>query len=115
MSNHIRAGKLKLLAVTADKRNPAFSDAPTMKEAGVEGVEVYSWQAIAAPGSSDRRQGQARAVTDGSLNTPDVKGKFNDLGFEVVANTSAQFSEFLNQEISRWKTVVEMGKITVDQ
>lgn len=116
VSNHIRAGKLKLLAVTADKRNPAFSDAPTMKEAGVEGVEVYSWQAIAAPkGLPTDVKGKLEQSLTAALNTPDVKGKFNDLGFEVVANTSAQFSEFLNQEISRWKTVVEMGKITVDQ
>jgi tripartite-type tricarboxylate transporter receptor subunit TctC len=116
VSNHIKAGKLKLLAITSDKRNPAFPDAPTMKEAGVEGVEVYSWQAVAAPKGlpADVKSKLEQSLTT-ALNSPDVKGKFNDIGFEVVANTSSQFSEFLNQEISRWKTVVETGKITADQ
>ena len=116
VSNHIKAGKLKLLAVTADKRNPAFPDAPTMKEAGVEGVEVYSWQAVAAPKGlpTDVKSKLEQSLTS-ALNSPEVKGKFTDIGFEVVANTSGQFSEFLNQEITRWKTVVETGKITADQ
>lgn len=116
VSNHIKAGKLKLLAVTSDKRNPTFPDAPTMKEAGVEGVEVYSWQAVAAPkGLPADVKGKLEQSLAAALNAPDVKGKFNDIGFEVVANTSSQFSEFLNQEISRWKTVVETGKITAEQ
>jgi tripartite-type tricarboxylate transporter receptor subunit TctC len=116
VSNHIKAGKLKLLAITSDKRNQSFPDAPTLKEAGVEGVEVYSWQAIAAPkGLPADVKGKLEQSLTAALNSPDVKTKFNDIGFEVVANTSGQFSEFLNQEISRWKTVVETGKITADQ
>ena len=49
VTSHIKAGKLKLLAVTSDARIPAFPNTPTMAEAGVPGVEVYSWQAVAAP------------------------------------------------------------------
>src|SRR5512132_2351093 len=49
VANYIKAGKMKLLAVTAEKRAENFPDAPTMKEAGVDGVEVYSWQAFVAP------------------------------------------------------------------
>jgi tripartite-type tricarboxylate transporter receptor subunit TctC len=116
VSNHIKAGKLKLLAVTSDKRIPAFPNAPTLKEAGVEGVEVYSWQAIAAPkGLPADVKGKLEQSLAAALNAPDVKGRFNDIGFEVVANTSGQFSEFLNQEIARWKSVVETGKITAEQ
>ncbi|MBM6581918.1 tripartite tricarboxylate transporter substrate binding protein [Microvirga sp. BT689] len=116
VSNHIKAGKLKLLAITSDKRNSAFPDTPTMKEAGVEGVEVYSWQAVAAPkGLPADVKGKLEQSLTAALNSPDVKGKFSDIGFEVVASTSGQFSEFLGQEINRWKNVVETGKITADQ
>ena len=47
-----------------------------------------------------------------SAKSPDVKEKFNDLGFEVVGNTGAQFSEFMAGEAARWRTVIEVGKIT---
>jgi tripartite-type tricarboxylate transporter receptor subunit TctC len=116
VTNYIKAGKMKLLAVTGDKRVAAFPDTPTLKEAGIEGLEVYSWQAFAAPkGLPADVKGKLEQSLTSALNAPDVKSKFSDIGFEVVANTSAQFSEFLNQELSRWKTVVETGKITPEQ
>jgi len=116
VANYIKSGKMKLLAVTGDNRVAAFPDTPTLKEAGVEGLEVYSWQAFAAPKGlpADVKSKLEQSLTL-ALNAPDVRSKFSDIGFEVVANTSAQFSEFLNQELSRWKTVVETGKITPEQ
>jgi tripartite-type tricarboxylate transporter receptor subunit TctC len=116
VANHIKAGKMKLLAVTGDKRVENFPDVPTLKEAGVEGVEVYSWQAFAAPKGlpTDVRTVLEKSLTT-ALNSPDVKNKFKDMGFDVVANTSGEFAEFLNQELKRWKEVIETGKITADQ
>ena len=49
IANYVRGGKMKLLAVTSDKRDPTFPNAPTMAEAGVPGLEVFSWQAVVAP------------------------------------------------------------------
>jgi tripartite-type tricarboxylate transporter receptor subunit TctC len=116
VANHIKAGKLKLLAVTSDKRVPTFPEAPTLAEAGVAGVEVYSWQAVAAPKGLPA---DVKAKLEGALKTalesPDVRTRFTDLGFEVVGNTSAAFGEFLTAEIGRWKGVVDAGKITADQ
>jgi len=110
---HVKAGKLKALAVTADKRNPALPDGvPTLAEAGVKDTEVYSWQAAAAPKGlpADVKAKLADTMIK-ALNTPEVKQKFNDVGFDVVANTPAQFETFLTAEIARWKTVIEVGKI----
>jgi tripartite-type tricarboxylate transporter receptor subunit TctC len=47
-----------------------------------------------------------------SVKAPDVKARFDQIGFDVVGNTSAQFAEFLAAEIARWKLVIETGKIT---
>jgi tripartite-type tricarboxylate transporter receptor subunit TctC len=112
IANHVRAGRMKLLAVTADRRDPAFPAVPTMTEAGVPGLEVFSWQAFVAP------KGLPKEVTDrlqpalvAAIRDPAVARKFSDIGFEVVGNTSAEFAKFLNEEMARWKGVVEAGGI----
>ena len=115
VATYINSGKMKLLAVTGDKRAETFPNAPTLKEAGVEGIEVYSWQAFAAPkGLPPDVKSTLETSLRTALNTADVKSKFAEIGFEVVANTSAEFSEFLKEELSRWRAVVETGKITAD-
>ncbi len=113
--NHIKAGKLKALAVTGDKRSPVLPDVPTLGEAGVKGVDVYSWQAVAAP------KGLPRDVNDKlhgalvkALNEPEVRKSLSDQGFEIVGNSQEQFATFLGQELARWKSVIEAGKITVN-
>jgi len=116
VAGHIKAGKLKLLAVTSDKRVSTFPDAPTMAEAGVQGVEVYSWQAVAAPaGLPGDVKAKLESGLTGALAAPEVKGRFEEAGFEVVGTGSAKFAEFLGAELARWKAVVETGKITPDQ
>lgn len=112
ITNHVRAGRMKLLAVTSEKRDPTFPNVPTMAEAGVPGLEVYSWQAFAAPkGLPKEVNAKLQAALVGALKDPDVVKKFNDIGFEVVANNGAEFLAFLNAELARWKQVVDAGGI----
>ena len=112
ITQHVKAGKMKLLAVTADKRDPSVPTVPTLTEAGVPGIEVFSWQAFVAP------RGLPQAVKDrlqpalvAAIKHPDTVKRFNELGFEVVGGTPAEFSRFLNEELARWKQVVESGGI----
>jgi tripartite-type tricarboxylate transporter receptor subunit TctC len=115
VSQHIRAGRLKALAITSGKRQDALPDVPSMAEAGVADLEVYSWQAAAAPkGLPADVRARLEAEFAASANAPDVKAKFAEIGFEVVANTGAQFADFLAKEIARWKTVIETGNITAE-
>jgi len=112
ITQHVKAGKMKLLAVTAEKRDPAAPDVPTLTEGGVPGIDVYSWQAFVAPkglpqGVKDRLQPALIAA----IKHPDVVKRFNELGFEVVANSPAEFQKFLNEELARWKQVVDAGGI----
>jgi tripartite-type tricarboxylate transporter receptor subunit TctC len=86
-----------------------------LAEAGVGDLEVYSWQAVAAPKGLPADV-KARLATElvASLNAPDVKARFQDIGFDVVGNTSAEFATFLAGEIARWRSVIETGKITAE-
>ncbi|MCY1229403.1 hypothetical protein D9M72_417670 [compost metagenome] len=112
---HIKAGKLRALGITSTKRSPILPNVPTMEESGVKGVTVYSWQAVAAPkGLPADIKSKLHAATLAALNDPAVKSKLLDVGFEIVANTPEQFAAFQASEFSRWKKVIELGKITGD-
>jgi len=112
---HIRTGKLKALAVTADKRSAVLPNVTTMAEAGVKEVEVYSWQGVAAPrGLPADVKTRLHGALVGALNDPRMRQKLSENGFEVVANTPEQFSQFEAQELQRWKTVIEKGRIVLD-
>lgn len=115
ITGQVKAGKLKALAVSSDKRNPALPDVPTLAEAGYSDIVVYSWQAAAAPKGlpKDVRAKLEKAAID-ALKSQEVTTKFSDLGFEVVANSSDEFAKFLGEELARWKTVIETGNITAN-
>jgi tripartite-type tricarboxylate transporter receptor subunit TctC len=115
IAQQVKTGKLKALAVTSNKRAAALPDVPTIAEAGVPNLEVYSWQAVAAPKGLPADI-KARLATElvASVNAPDVKARFDEIGFDVVGNTGAEFTEFLSAEIARWKSVIETGKITAE-
>jgi tripartite-type tricarboxylate transporter receptor subunit TctC len=113
--SHVKADKLKALAVTGDSRAALLPNVPTMTEAGVKDLVVYSWQAVAAPkGLPKDVKDKLHAALVEALNDPEIKKKLTDQGFEIVANTPEQFAQFLNQELARWKNVIQTGKITVD-
>jgi tripartite-type tricarboxylate transporter receptor subunit TctC len=112
---HITAGKLRALAVTGDKRSPVLPNVPTLAEAGVKNVNVYSWQAVVAPkGLPADVKTKLHAAILAALADPQTKKRFTEVGFEIVANTPEQFAAFQQQEYNRWKQVIEAGKITAD-
>jgi len=112
---YIKGGKMRALAITSAKRSPVLPDVPTLAEAGVKNVEVTSWQAIVAPkGLPPEILKKAHAAFVEALNDPKVKNHFTSIGFEMVANTPAQFAEFQQKEFSRWKKVIADGNISIE-
>jgi len=112
---HVQSGKLRALAITGDKRSALLPQIPTLAEAGVASVDVYSWQAVVAPKglNADVRK-QIHAAVAAALNEASVKPKLTDFGFEIVANSPEQFAQFQAKEFARWKQVIDTGKITAD-
>jgi len=108
----IQAGKLKAIAITSTRRSPLLPNVPTLAEAGIRNVDVYSWQAIAGPKGmpADVKKKLMEGIV-AALNDPDAKKKLTDLGFEIVANTPEQFARFQAQELARWKKVIETAHI----
>ena len=112
---HVKTGKLRALAVTSTARSPQLPDVPTLAEAGVKGVDVYSWQGVAAPkGLPADIRARLHGAIVAALNAPDVKPKLLDLGFEIVANSPEQFTAFQAAEFARWKQLIDSRKITAD-
>jgi tripartite-type tricarboxylate transporter receptor subunit TctC len=112
ITQHVKAGKMKLLAVTGDRRDASVPTVPTLTEAGVPGIEVYSWQAFVAPkGLPQSVKDRLQPALIAAIKHPDTVKKFNEIGFEVVGNSPAEFNKFLNEELGRWKQVVESGGI----
>ena len=108
----IQAGKLKALAITSAKRSPLLPNVPTLAESGVKNAQVYSWQAIAAPkGLPADVKAKLHDAIVSTLKDPEVAKKMTDLGFEIVANTPEQFAKFQQDELARWKKVIEAAHI----
>lgn len=112
---HIRAGRLKALAVTGARRSAVLPKVPTLGEAGVPGVEVYSWQAFAAPkGLPKEVKARLHAAIVAALKEPEVSARLVEQGFDIVANTPEQFTAFQAVEQARWRDVIVSGKITAN-
>jgi len=115
VTNYIRAGKMKALAVTSAERMPQLPNVPTVIENGLPGFEVTSWQAVAAPkGVPKEILAKLHADITKGMRSPEVVQRFTDQGFELVLNTPEQTTSFFASEIERWAKVVKISGATVD-
>lgn len=111
----ITAGKLRALSITSAQRSPLLPNVPTLQELGIKDANVYSWQAVAAPkGLPADIKAKLHAAIVSIMNDPAIKPKLLDVGFEVVANTPAQFTAFQAAEFARWKNLITSRKISAD-
>jgi tripartite-type tricarboxylate transporter receptor subunit TctC len=115
IGQHVKAGRLRALAVADSKRTELMPEVPTLKEAGIEGVEVSLWYALLAPAATPRdiveklAAGVVRAARD-----PQTLQRLRDQGAEPVGNTSEQFNQLLREELERWSEVVRVSGARVD-
>ena len=115
VTNYIKAGRMKALAVTAKTRHPQLPDVPTIVEAGFPDVVVTSWQAVAAPAKTPREVvAKLNDATVKALRSADVSERMQSIGFDVVASSPDEFGKFMQDEVGRWTKVVQRGGITPD-
>ena len=115
MVGHIRAGKLRALAVTGAKRSPQLPDVPTVAEAGLPGYEAYIWMGLLAPrgtppGIVERLHHEVVSV----LATDEVKRYMEGAGIEIVGSTSASFGAFYRAEKALWAKVIRETGARID-
>ena len=107
MVGHIKAGKLRALAVTGAARSPQLPDVPTVMEAGVPDYEAYVWMGLLAPKGTppaivERLNREVLAV----LVLEDVKKYMATAGIEIVGSTPAEFGTFFRHEKNLWAKVI---------
>lgn len=114
-AQHIRAGRIKALAVASAKRSPAFPNVPTAAEAGVPNYEVSTWYAMWVPkGTPKEIVDRLYIETEKALNTPDIKQVWISNGSETPQFTQEQFAQFQRSEIKRWAQVVQASGAKID-
>jgi tripartite-type tricarboxylate transporter receptor subunit TctC len=115
IGQHVRTGRLRALAVAGPKRTALLPDVPTMKEAGVEGVEVPLWFGLLAPAGTPREIVQAlAAATAKAAQSPEMRKKLEQQGAEPVGNTPDEFQKQLREEVARWAEVVKVSGARAD-
>ena len=115
MVGHIKAGKLRALAVTVAKRSPQLPDVPTVMESGVPGYEAYVWMGLLAP------KGTPAPIIDKvlrelkqALATDEVKAYMASASIEIVGSTPAEFGAFFRSEKELWAKVIRETGAKID-
>jgi tripartite-type tricarboxylate transporter receptor subunit TctC len=115
MVGHIKAGKLRPLAVTGAKRSPQLADVPTVMESGVPGYEAYVWMGLLAPKGTPAPiiDKLVRELTQ-VLATSEVKTYMASAGIEIVGSTPAEFGTFFRAEKELWAKVIRETGAKID-
>jgi len=112
---HIKSGKLKALATTGAKRDPALPDLPTIAEAGVPGYESGVWFGLMVPAGTPKdviARLNAEAVK--GARSPEFVKRMTDLGYNIIPGSADSMAEMIKVEIGRWTPIVKASGAKVD-
>ena len=109
---HVKAGKLKALAVSSLQRNPLYPDVPTIHEAGFPGFSALSWSGISvAKGTPKPVVDKLEAALVAAMNSPAIRQRMESQGFVVPQQGSAAYAKFVADELDRWVRVIKAAGI----
>jgi tripartite-type tricarboxylate transporter receptor subunit TctC len=109
---HVKAGKLRPIAVTSNKRYSMLPDIPTVAEGGVKGFEMSTWWGLVAPaGVSPDVIRQLHATTIKALQYPEIKERIATVGAEPVGSTPEQFAAFIRSERAKYAEIITRAQI----
>jgi len=109
---HIKAGKLRALAVSSLQRNPLYPDTPTLAESGIPGFQALSWSGVSVVRGTpqpivDKLEAALRKV----MTSPEVKQRLESVGFVVPAPGAAAYTKFVQSELDLWTRVIKTAGI----
>ncbi|MCA0302130.1 MAG: tripartite tricarboxylate transporter substrate binding protein [Proteobacteria bacterium] len=110
-----RGGKVRAMAVTSPQRSPAAPEVPTMAESGVQGCEIFEWNALLAPAATPpdivkRLHAEVAKV----MAMDDIRAKFADLGAQAVGSNPEELAVFLKLEMAKWAEVVKAANVKIE-
>ena len=111
---HVKAGKLKAIAVTGKARLASLPDVPTFEQGGLS-VDASGFQGVLAPaGTPPEAVAKLSQALNAALAQPDVKERFAAAGLDGVSSTPAEFAAFIRSEIAKWGRVAKEANIKID-
>ena len=112
---HIKAGKLRPLAVTTSKRSSALPDVPTLDEAGLKGFNIGTWFGVLAPAGTPKEL-VARLNTERVkvIRSPEFRKRMEDIGAEPVGNGADQMAQQIKDETEKFAKLVKDAKVTIE-
>ena len=112
---HIKAGKLRALAVTTAKRSSALPDVPTLQEAGLKGFDIGTWFGVLAPAATPKDiVAKLNAEMVKVIQSPDFRKRMADVGAEPTGGTSAQMAQQIRDETSRFGQLVKAANVQIE-
>ena len=108
----IRAGALRVIAVSSKTRFTLLPNVPTLDESGLAGYDVISWNGIGAPAKTPRAiVERLNKEIHAAVNSPQVKQRFQELGIEQNLNTPEGMRTFVTGEIAKWNALIDKARI----
>lgn len=112
---HIRSGKVKVIAVSSDRRSPLIPNVPTFAESGYPSLVSYAWYGFFAPARTPKEIiSKVNAEALKAMKQPEFQKVLADTGSEFVGTSPEAFAEFIKQEGAKWSKVVKDSGATVD-
>jgi tripartite-type tricarboxylate transporter receptor subunit TctC len=112
---HIKAGKLRALAVTTAKRSSALPDVPTLDEAGLKGFNIGTWFGVLAPAATPKDI-LVRLNTEmvKVIQTPEFRKRMDEIGAEPIGNSAEQMAQQIKGETEKFAKLVKDAKVTIE-
>lgn len=112
---HVKAGKIRVLAVSSAKRLASLPDVPTLNELGFSGMEDYTWVGLFVPAGVPAAVAQKlNAALLAAVRSPEVKERLEALAFEITAAPLAETATYVKSELAKWGKVVRETGAKVD-
>ena len=112
---HIKAGKLRALATTGTKRDPALPDLPTIAESGVAGYDSGVWFGLTVPAGTPKDVvAKLNDAGNKGIKSPDFIKRMTELGYNIMGGTPDQMADMLKVEVGRWGPIVKASGAKAD-
>jgi tripartite-type tricarboxylate transporter receptor subunit TctC len=112
---HVKAGKLRALAVTTAKRSSALPDVPTLDEAGLKGFDIGTWFGVLAPAGTPKEiTARLNAEMVKVIHSPEFRKRMDEIGAEPIGDSSARMAAQIKGETEKFAKLVKDAKLTIE-